>query len=175
MGIFADITETKQQQEKLNLTAHYDELTGLPNRVLFHDRFEQAISHSKRTDTQLAIIFLDLDKFKPVNDSYGHDVGNKLLVDVAKRIKATIRDEDTVSRQGGDKFAILLGDINNVAECHGLAKRIHTNLSTLFHIENHTIEIGASSGITLYPTENTDIDTLMRYADQAMYQAKLAG
>jgi len=139
VGIFADITETKQQQEKLNLMAHYDELTGLPNRVLFNDRFKQAISHSKRTGTQLAIIFLDLDKFKPVNDSFGHNIGDKLLVEVAKRIKATIRDEDTVSRQGGDEFALLLGDINSTAECHSLAKRIHTNLSTPFHIENHTI------------------------------------
>lgn len=175
VSIFTDITETKQQQEKLNLMAHYDVLTGLPNRVLFLDRFDQSIAHSKRSNTLLAIIFLDLDKFKPVNDTFGHEVGDKLLVEVATRIKSSIRDEDTVSRQGGDEFAILLGDINTVSECEQLAKRIHDSLSTPFYIDNNTIEIGASSGIVLYPREDDDIDTLIRYADQAMYQAKLAG
>ena len=175
IGIFTNITEAKQQQEKLNLMAHYDVLTGLPNRVLFIDRFEQAIAHSKRTNTLLAIVFLDLDKFKPVNDNYGHDIGDKLLVQVASRIKGAIRDEDTVSRQGGDEFAILLGDINNESECRQLAKRIHKSLATPFEIDKYTIEIGASSGITIYPNEDADIDTLIRYADQAMYQAKLAG
>jgi len=105
IGVIADITKSKQQQEELNFMAHYDVLTGLPNRALFVDRFHQAIAHSRRTGRQLAICFLDLDKFKPVNDNYGHEVGDQLLIEVAERIKSCIREEDTVSRQGGDEFA----------------------------------------------------------------------
>ena len=175
VGIFTDITQSKKQQEALNLMAHYDVLTGLPNRALFVDRFHQAIAHSKRTKTLLAIFFLDLDKFKPVNDNYGHEVGDKLLIEVAKRIAANIRQEDTVSRQGGDEFTILLGDLKSIAESKKMAQRIHHSLALPYSIDGHTISIGASSGITLYPIEDADLDTLIRYADQAMYQAKLLG
>jgi len=175
VGVFTDITSSKQQQEQLSLMAHYDVLTGLPNRALFVDRFTQAIAHSKRTETLLAIFFVDLDKFKPVNDNYGHEVGDKLLIEVAQRITANIREEDTVSRQGGDEFAILLGDIKSISESKKMAQRIHHSLSLPYSIDGHTISIGASSGITLYPLEDADLDTLMRYSDQAMYQAKLAG
>ncbi len=175
VGIFTDITRSKKQQEELSLMAHYDVLTGLPNRALFVDRFQQAIAHSKRNKTLLAIIFLDLDKFKPVNDNYGHEVGDKLLIEVAKRIKANIREEDTVSRQGGDEFAILLGDVKSISESKKMAQRIHHSLSLPYSIDGHTISIGASSGIALYPLEDADLDTLIRHADQAMYQAKLTG
>jgi diguanylate cyclase (GGDEF)-like protein/PAS domain S-box-containing protein len=176
--LFSDITKSKQQQEQLNLMAHYDLLTKLPNRALYQDRFSQAIAHSKRTDTQLAIGFLDLDNFKPVNDTFGHHLGDLLLVEVAERITANIRATDTVSRQGGDEFALLLGNIRTLAQCENMLKRIHESLANPYVINGHTINISASSGITLYSpdsADNSDLDTLIRHADHAMYQAKTQG
>ena len=175
ISISTDITDSKNQQEKLNLMAHYDALTGLPNRVLFADRFKQSIAHSKRSQHQLAVCFLDLDSFKPVNDNYGHEVGDKLLVEVANRITGIIREEDTVSRQGGDEFALLLNDIESSSQCEQTLERIHHSLAKPYLIDNIQHVITASSGATIYPNDNGDIDTLLRHADQAMYQAKLAG
>ncbi len=175
VGVFTDITSSKKQQERLSLMAHYDVLTGLPNRALFVDRFTQAIAHSKRTKHQLAVCFLDLDNFKPVNDNHGHEVGDKLLIEVAKRITVNIREEDTVSRQGGDEFALLLNDIESIAQCEQTLQRIHHALAQPYIIDDTAHKITASSGVTLYPDDDGDIDTLLRHADQAMYQAKLAG
>jgi len=175
VGVFTDITSSKKQQEQLSLMAHYDVLTGLPNRALFADRFRQAIAHSKRTNHQLAVCFLDLDNFKPVNDNYGHEVGDQLLIEVAKRITANIREEDTISRQGGDEFALLLNDIESFAQCEQTLQRIHHALAQPFLIDGYTHKVTASSGVTLYPHDDGDIDTLLRHADQAMYQAKLEG
>lgn len=175
VGIFSDITHTKEQQKELELMAHYDVLTKLPNRALFHDRFSQAVAHSRRTETLLAVCFLDLDNFKPVNDSYGHSIGDRLLIEVAERIKANIREEDTVSRQGGDEFTLLLGDIETFAPCEQVLKRMLSALSKPYQIDDQIIDISASLGVTLYPKDAGDIDTLTRHADQAMYQAKLAG
>jgi diguanylate cyclase (GGDEF)-like protein/PAS domain S-box-containing protein len=175
VGIFSDITQNKKQQEKLNLMAHYDVLTKLPNRTLFADRFHQAIAHSNRTKAQLAVCFLDLDNFKSINDNFGHEVGDQLLIKVAERITASIREEDTVSRQGGDEFAMLLNDIETYAQCEQTLERIHHSLAEPYLINGHTHKITASSGITLYPADDADIDTLLRHADQAMYQAKAVG
>ena len=175
IGLFSDITKSKEQQKSLELMAHYDELTGLPNRSLFADRYKQAIAHSKRTETLLAVCFLDLDEFKPVNDNYGHLVGDQLLIEVAERIKSQLRAEDTVSRMGGDEFALLLGDISSQAQCENMLERLHHSLAHTFSVEGYEISLSASSGITLYPWDNADLDTLLRHADQAMYKAKLAG
>jgi len=175
VGLFSDITQNKRQQERLQLMAHYDVLTKLPNRSLFVDRFSQALAHSKRQESLLAVCFLDLDDFKPVNDTYGHEVGDLLLIEVAQRIQANIREEDTVSRQGGDEFAILLGDIESFSQCEKMLGRIHHSLAQPYILGEYTITIGASSGVTLYPLDDGDIDTLVRHADQAMYQSKLAG
>jgi len=175
LDIFSDITDSKKQQKELELMAHYDGLTKLPNRALFYDRFLQAVAHSKRTETLLAVCFLDLDDFKPVNDNYGHNVGDQLLIEVAKRIKASIRAEDTVSRQGGDEFTLLLGDLSTFHPCEKMLKRMLNTLAEPYKIKGEIIEISASLGVTLYPQDNGDIDTLIRHADQAMYQAKLAG
>ncbi len=175
IGVFTDITQSKEQQEKLHLMAHYDVLTGLPNRALFVDRFSQAIAHSKRAKKQLAICFLDLDNFKPINDNYGHEVGDKLLIEVAQRITANIREEDTVSRQGGDEFALLLNNIESTSECEQTLRRIHQALSQPYIIDDYPHNITASSGVTLYPNDQGDVDTLLRHADQAMYQSKLLG
>lgn len=173
--LFSDITKIKEQQNALEYMAHYDALTKLPNRTLFADRFSQAVAHSNRNNTLLAVCFLDLDSFKPINDEYGHDVGDKLLVEVAERISSSIRVEDTVSRQGGDEFAILLGDIESFAHCEQLLDRLHYALARPYIINGYPHKITASTGVTLYPIDDENRDTLMRHADQAMYQAKLAG
>lgn len=170
------IDEKRKNAEKLlNVRAHYDELTKLPNRVLFADRFSQAIAHSKRNNTLLSICFLDLDNFKPVNDTYGHDIGDQLLIEVAKRLKDVIREHDTVSRQGGDEFTLLLNNIESKIECEQILNRINAILSQAYNIDGAILNISVSIGSTLYPNDDADLDTLLRHADQAMYQAKLAG
>lgn len=175
LGIFSDITENKKQQKELEKMAHFDLLTQLPNRALFSDRFSRAIAHSKRSNSLLAICFLDLDDFKPVNDNYGHEIGDYLLVEVAERLKSHIREEDTVSRQGGDEFALLLGDLESFEQCEQMLERLQYALSRPYIIDGHNHNISASIGITLYPNDNSEPDTLMRHADQAMYQAKVSG
>ena len=175
VGMFSDITLNKHQQEKITLMAHYDVLTQLPNRILLNDRFTQAVAHSKRNKTLLAVCFLDLDNFKPVNDTYGLEVGDQLLIEVANRIKTNLRDEDTASRQSGDEFALLLGNIESFSHYEKMLDRILFSLSQPFLIEDQSISISASIGVSLYPIDNSDLDTLMRHADQAMYHAKSAG
>ena len=175
VGVFTDITQSKLQQDELKKMAHYDVLTGLPNRALFIDRFQQAIAHSNRSESLLAVCFLDLDDFKPVNDNFGHDVGDDLLIEVALRIKACVREEDTVSRQGGDEFALLLGNIVSYAQCEQTMGRVHHSLSQPFIIDGNSHNVTASSGITIYPLDDGDADTLLRHADHAMYEAKQAG
>lgn len=175
VGLFSDITKAKQQQQMLEMMAHYDPLTGLPNRILFADRLTQAIAHSKREKTLLAICFLDLDGFKPINDQFGHDAGDQVLVEVAERIKNCIREDDSVSRHGGDEFVLLLGNLQSVEECELAIERIHQSIAQPYLIDGHLMMVGASSGLTLYPLDEADPDTLLRHADHAMYQAKLAG
>jgi len=175
VGIFSDITEIRQQQQTIDLMAHYDVLTGLPNRSLFTDRYSQAVKHSKHVGNQLAICFLDIDDFKLINDHYGDSVGDTLLIEVAERIKNTIQDEDTVSRQGGDEFTLILGDIESVEQCGKIIEQLHYELSQPFVVGESTIKLSVSSGFTLFPSDNNELDTLLRHADQAMYQAKLDG
>jgi diguanylate cyclase (GGDEF)-like protein/PAS domain S-box-containing protein len=170
-----DITQSKQHEYELQELAHYDPLTKLPNRTLFSKRYLQAIEYMKHTDTVLAICFIDLDHFKPVNDTYGHDVGDKLLIQVAKRVKYCIRAEDTLSRQGGDEFALILGGMDTVIECKHLLDRVLHTIAQPYLINEHTIQISASGGISIYPLDDCEIDTVLRHTDQAMYQAKLAG
>lgn len=167
--------ERRIAEEKLDFMAHYDGLTQLPNRALFVDRFNQAVSRSKRTNKMIAIGFLDLDNFKPVNDKFGHDVGDQLLIEMATRIKEIIREGDTVSRQGGDEFALLLGDIESYTQCKHLFNRICSALAKPYNINGFSHEVSVSIGTTLYPLDDSDLDTLLRHADQAMYQAKQAG
>jgi diguanylate cyclase (GGDEF)-like protein/PAS domain S-box-containing protein len=175
IGLFSDITHVKQQQEALELLAHYDPLTQLPNRVLFADRFKRAMARSKRENTLLALCYLDLDGFKQVNDTLGHEAGDHLLVEVAGRIKSNLREEDTVSRMGGDEFALLLGDIQSMDQCEQVIGRIRQAITEPYRIDGQTVTVGASIGVTLYPLDDADADTLLRHADQAMYQAKSEG
>lgn len=175
MGLFADITQIKNQHRTLEQMAHYDPLTLLPNRTLFIKRFNQAVAHADRAKNALAVCFLDLDNFKPINDNYGHDAGDKILVEVAKRIKSTLRSRDTVSRQGGDEFTLLISDIYDFADCEDILKRVHDSLAQPYMLDGISHTITASTGIALYPNDHGDLDTLIRHADQAMYQVKLAG
>ena len=175
VGLFSDITKIKQQQHMLELMAHYDPLTQLPNRTLFADRLLQAIAHSKRDKLLLAVCFLDLDGFKPVNDEFGHEAGDQVLIEVAARIKNNLREEDTVSRHGGDEFALLLTGLHSVDECTQTLSRIHQAIAEPYQINDYSVHIGASSGISIFPLDDADADTLVRHADQAMYQAKLTG
>lgn len=175
IGLFSDITQSKKQQQALELMAHYDALTKLPNRVLYADRFTQAIARAKRDESLLAICYLDLDGFKQVNDTLGHEAGDQLLVGVAERIKSSLREEDTVSRLGGDEFVLLMGDIHTLDQCEQALMRIHHTIAQPYLIDGQAVTIAASSGVTIYPLDDADPDTLLRHADQAMYQAKLEG
>lgn len=174
-GFNSMLEEIQSRDEHLQHLALYDELTGIPNRSLFVDHFQTAIAHTRRAGTQLAICFLDIDNFKPINDKFGHEIGDKLLIDVGKRITDSIRKQDTVSRQGGDEFAILLNDIDSDEQLAQSIKRIHSTITQPYLIDGFKHNITVSTGITLFPDDDGDIDTLIRHADQAMYSAKLAG
>lgn len=175
IGIFTDITQSKHQQESMRKMAHYDALTGLPNRTLLLDRFKQAFAHAKRSSSLLAVCFLDLDDFKPVNDTFGHDTGDKLLIEVAHRLELAIRDEDTVSRLGGDEFVLLLGGAQSTTQYCELLERIIHSISTSYFIDEYTINIGASIGVSISPLDGEQMDSLLRQADLSMYKAKQAG
>jgi diguanylate cyclase (GGDEF)-like protein/PAS domain S-box-containing protein len=175
VGIFTDITLIKEHQQRLEHLAHFDPLTQLPNRMLLADRMQLAMAQAERSGKTLAVCYLDLDGFKPVNDLYGHATGDQLLIDIALRLKACVRAGDTVSRLGGDEFAIILSNIEDEQECDLAVARIITFINRPVVIEQHEISVSGSIGITLYPQDQSDADTLLRHADQAMYSAKQAG
>ncbi|MEW8692709.1 MAG: EAL domain-containing protein [Candidatus Thiodiazotropha endolucinida] len=175
VAVFSDITTLKDQQARLERMAHYDVLTQLPNRVLLADRMRQAMVQVQRTEKQLAICYLDLDGFKPVNDTYGHDIGDKLLIKVAHRLTEHLRASDSVSRLGGDEFVLLFSNIEGIPECERALTRLLEMVSATHAIDGYRIQISASIGVTLYPQDNVDADTLLRHADQAMYRAKESG
>jgi diguanylate cyclase (GGDEF)-like protein len=175
VGLFSDITQTKHIQLALERMAHHDALTGLPNRVLFADRFVQAIARCKRDEAYLAICYLDLDGFKAVNDNLGHKAGDHLLVEVAARLKSIMRQEDTIARLGGDEFGLLMCEIKELEQCELAMERIHHIVSQPYQIDGLRVVIGLSSGVTLYPLDDADADTLLRHADHAMYLAKQGG
>jgi diguanylate cyclase (GGDEF)-like protein/PAS domain S-box-containing protein len=169
-----DITEQKRAEERLQHMAHHDSLTGLPNRLLFNDRLAQAIILARRDTSQFALLYLDLDKFKPVNDTFGHDAGDQLLKKVANRIRAQMRESDTVARVGGDEFTVILREISSRQDIATIAKKIIAALSLPFHLgkESQAVEIGTSIGIAVYPGDAQDHETLIKLADAAMYSAK---
>jgi diguanylate cyclase (GGDEF)-like protein len=155
--------------------AQHDQLTGMINRALFRDRLLHAMARSKRKDQPLAIMLLDLDRFKAVNDSLGHDVGDQLLKLVAARLTECVREVDTVARMGGDEFTAILEGVSGEADVAVVAHRIVESIGTPFEIGTHHASIGVSIGITLYPMDDQDIDELLRHADKAMYAAKHLG
>ncbi len=170
-----DITERLQVQERLKFMAHHDSLTGLPNRVLFTDRLEHALDKMSRQDSFIAVMFLDMDRFKIINDTLGHDTGDEALRIIASRISKCVRNEDTVARLGGDEFAILLEGVSRARDAAPIAHKILNSLSGSLTIEGHELFITTSIGISLYPTDGNDSRTLLKHADIAMYRAKEEG
>ena len=170
-----DIDDRKQVENHLQHIAHHDTLTGLPNRALLYGRLEHAIASGRRGDQVFALHFIDLDRFKAINDGLGHHVGDQLLSGVADRLSATIREHDTVARLGGDEFAIVQCSISGPADATDLAVRVAACLSSPIWIDGHELSVSASIGVTLYPADGLDADVMLRNADLAMYQAKGAG
>jgi diguanylate cyclase (GGDEF)-like protein/PAS domain S-box-containing protein len=170
-----DITERRQYEQKLAEMATHDALTGLPNRTLLSDRFTVALALSRRTRNRLAVMMLDLDRFKAVNDSMGHDVGDELLKAVGQRLKVTMRESDTVARIGGDEFVVLLPQIPNADEAAKSAQRILDAFREPFIFDGHRARITSSIGIAVYPEGGKDIESLLKSADTAMYWAKEQG
>ncbi len=175
VGIFSDITLQKENQQRLEHLAHYDALTQLPNRMLLGDRMQLAMAQCERSQKLLAICYLDLDGFKPINDQFGHSTGDCLLIEVGQRLKACVRAGDTVSRLGGDEFVLLFSNLSSEHECDQAVNRVLVALNQPFLLSGRHLAISASIGVTLYPTDGADADTLLRHADQAMYIAKQAG
>lgn len=175
IGIFSDITAIKENQERLEHIAHYDVLTHLPNRVLLADRLHQAIVRADRNENALAVLFVDLDGFKEVNDLYGHDVGDQVLMRVAERMQSSLREEDTLARLGGDEFVAVLVDLDSVQACEPVLERMLDSICEPIPLDAKVIKLSASIGVTLYPDDLSDADLLVRHADQAMYQAKQEG
>jgi diguanylate cyclase (GGDEF)-like protein/PAS domain S-box-containing protein len=170
-----DITELLRTQQELEHLAQHDLLTGLPNRLLFSDRLQWALAQTRRRKTLLAVGYLDLDKFKPVNDRFGHAVGDLLLVEVARRFRSALREEDVISRLGGDEFALLIVGLKAREELEELLGRLLAIIGAPYLIDEHAIDISMSMGLTVYPHDNNDADILLRHADSALYTAKQMG
>ncbi|MFI5268510.1 MAG: putative bifunctional diguanylate cyclase/phosphodiesterase, partial [Chloroflexota bacterium] len=174
-GVIADITDRKRAEQQVYQLAHYDSLTGLPNRALLRDRLGQAIYDARRRDARLAVLFLDLDSFKTVNDSLGHETGDKLLQAVATRLRENMRDSDTISRQGGDEFLLILRDVTDAHTVAHFAEKLLEVVAQVYSVGEYELHITPSIGISLFPEDAGDIDGLIRNADAAMYQAKENG
>jgi len=175
MGTAHDITDRKQAEEIISKLAYYDPLTGLPNRLLFNDRLNMAITRAERFQDKIAVFMLDLDKFKDVNDTLGHTVGDHLLKAVADRLSVALRKSDTVARMGGDEFIICVSDLKEHGNPAQLAEKILENFISPFIFNSHVISIKSSVGIAMYPEDGADCEMLIRNADIAMYKAKHAG
>jgi diguanylate cyclase (GGDEF)-like protein/PAS domain S-box-containing protein len=174
-GILRDITERKQTQDRLDYLATHDALTGLPNRTLFADRLGQALARSAWNKRLVALMFLDLDRFKGINDTLGHDAGDLLLQTVATRLTAAVREGDTVARQGGDEFTIILIDMAHTDDVALVAQKILNAMAQPFNLNGHHAPVTFSIGIACYPVDGTDAQTLLKHADTALYQAKARG
>lgn len=170
-----EIARVKDSEASFTHLAQHDALTNLPNRLLLRDRVDQAIGHARRDGRQVALLFLDLDNFKTINDSLGHAAGDELLQEVARRLRETLSDIDTVSRQGGDEFLVALADVDDLAVVSSLAGRMQRRLAQPFTLKGMQLVTSISIGIALFPGDGEDFDTLLRHADMAMYQAKSAG
>jgi diguanylate cyclase (GGDEF)-like protein/PAS domain S-box-containing protein len=177
VSVFLDISHIKESEEQLHHLAHHDALTGLPNRLLLNARLEHSLQHACRegTGTSLAVLFLDLDHFKKVNDSLGHAVGDHLLQLVAKRLLASVREEDTIARMGGDELAIVLGSLDDARYAATAAQKILDELANPFEIDGRELFVSASIGISIYPQNGRDAIALLKHADAAMYMAKSDG
>jgi diguanylate cyclase (GGDEF)-like protein/PAS domain S-box-containing protein len=175
LGYSQDITAQKTSEQQLVHRAEHDSLTDLPNRGLFIDRLRSGIARAKRNNQPLALLFVDLNDFKPVNDEYGHQTGDRLLRVVAQRLMAAVREVDTVARVGGDEFAVILEAITDADDAAIVAVKIAECIGEPFSIGSHTLRIGASTGIAIFPGDGDEVSTLLQHADAQMYRAKRAG
>lgn len=176
IGVYSEINVLKKAHARLQHMAHHDALTGLPNRVLLGDRIEHALERARRERNAMALLFVDLDRFKYVNDTLGHQAGDQLLLKVSERLVASVRASDTVTRLGGDEFVVLLEDIEDPQkECAAVAEKVLDTLRLPITVNNQPLFIGASVGISTFPADGNDVDTLLKHADAAMYHAKAAG
>lgn len=173
--VFRDITTRRANEARIQQLAYYDALTGLPNRTLFIDRLEQEIKKSYRNNSHMSLMFIDLDRFKEINDTLGHYIGDQLLVEVAKRLKSCVRESDTVARLGGDEFTIISTDLLEVSAEELIVQNILAVLARPFTLNNETVYLSASIGITVYPNDGVTSEELLKNADQSMYAAKRAG
>jgi diguanylate cyclase (GGDEF)-like protein len=173
--VFHDVTQTHALSQKMSYLAQHDYLTDLPNRLLLNDRLSQAISAAHRQQQRLAVLFVDVDRFKHINDTLGHVIGDKLLVSIARRLVAGVRHSDTVSRQGGDEFVVLLSTVAHAEDAAFSAQKILTALAMPHRIEHRDLEVTLSVGISVYPDDGTDAETLVKNADIAMLNAKENG
>ena len=172
---FRDITERKVSEERIQFLAYYDALTGLPNRTLLQDRLAKALADARRQPDKVAILFLDLDKFKDINDSLGHSVGDLLLQEVAERLKRFAREQDTMARLGSDEFLIMLTHIKDLHDAAVAAERIMDRMTAEFVVQGHSLNVSCTIGISMFPENGVDCDTLVKNADAAMYSAKADG
>jgi len=172
LGINRDISNRIEREKHLAQLAHYDQLTDLPNRYLLMDRLEHLIKHAERDKSKFALLYVDLDNFKTINDNEGHAYGDKVLKETAQKLKQSIRGSDTVSRIGGDEFVVLLESIKDDKDASNLAKKMSEQLYKPWAINNNTYTISGSIGIAIYPKDGLSTDELLNYADKAMYQAK---
>jgi diguanylate cyclase (GGDEF)-like protein/PAS domain S-box-containing protein len=170
-----DISDRKRAEEQIEFHAYHDVLTHLPNRKLFTDRLGQSITHARRSGKPLAVMFVDLDHFKSINDTLGHTGGDELLLEMSRRLLACTRDDDTVARLGGDEFTIILSDLRHPEDAATVAEKILATVQQPMTIGGMTVEVSASIGIAIYPTDGADIDSMLRNADSAMYRAKESG
>jgi diguanylate cyclase (GGDEF)-like protein/PAS domain S-box-containing protein len=175
IAIFSDASSYKEKEARIHFLAHHDALTGLPNRTLLQDRLEQAVNKARRDGNKIAILFIDLDRFKVINDTLGHHVGDLLLKEVAQRLNRSVRDSDTVCRQGGDEFIIVLPEIETISDVAHVAQKILENVSRDFLLEGERLKVTPSIGISLFPEDGERIDVLIKNADTAMYHAKESG
>jgi diguanylate cyclase (GGDEF)-like protein/PAS domain S-box-containing protein len=175
IAVFTDISQIKAHEAELNHIAHYDPLTGVPNRRLLADRLNQGILHARRSGKSLAVCYLDLDGFKPINDQHGHAVGDLFLIEVTNRLKHELRGEDTLARLGGDEFVIILTNVIESRELHIVLDRVLAAVNLPTRVGALAISASGSIGVTIFPDDDADADTLLRHADQAMYKAKDAG
>lgn len=175
VGIFSDITSKKSTEEQLERLAYFDSLTALPNRLLFRDRLGQEIAAARRHENKVALLFLDLDRFKYVNDTLGHAAGDELLQIVAQTLQDNVRDSDTVSRLGGDEFTVIIPDIDHVDQVSGITQKIIDELGMPLQLRGQEVQIGASVGVAIFPDDGDNIDQLSRHADMALYKAKDEG